>query len=200
MSRITENAMEQRLVALAKMGDPTAFEELFMLNKEKIFNLTYRYTGSRQDAEDLLQETFSRAFLSIKKFKALGDAAFSTWLYRIGINCSINFLKKHKNRRHRQVEGEIHTAAMAMVSCDKANPEEAAVISEMEQQLEAGLEQLSPKQRMIFLLKHQQGLKAREIAAHMNCSEGSIKKQLARAMEKLVNLFAAVPALVGDRQ
>lgn len=199
MSSNTECTLEQRLVALAKMGDPTAFEELFMRNKEKIFNLTYRYTGSRQDAEDLLQETFSRAFLSIGRFKALGDASFSTWLYRIGINCSINYLRKHKNRRHRQVEGQVHHVVMAAAASSQANPEETAVLAEMEQELEAGLDQLSPKQRMIFLLKYQQGFKAREIAAHMNCSEGSVKKQLARAMQKLVNLLAAAPPYVGDR-
>ena len=89
---------EQHLVGLAKLGDNNAFEELYSQNKEKIFYLTFRYTRCQQDAEDLLQETFTRAFSSIDQFMSRDDATFSTWLYRIGINCSINFIRKHKKQ------------------------------------------------------------------------------------------------------
>ena len=69
---------EGHLVALAKLGDNTAFAELYLQNKEKIFHLTFQYTRSRQDAEDLLQEIFSRAFFSIQRFNARGGATFSS--------------------------------------------------------------------------------------------------------------------------
>lgn len=175
---------EQHLVARAKSGDNTAFEELYIQNKEKIFNLTFHYTRSPQDAEDLLQETFSRAFLSIHQFNAHDSAAFSTWLYRIGINCSINFIKKRKKQMpqpelNRKIPGDA-------LACERSNPEETAALNEMLEKLEAGLDSLSPKQRMIFTLKHHEGLKAREIALLMKCSTGSVKKQLNRAMSSLV--------------
>lgn len=175
---------EQQLVTLAKLGDNTAFEKLYTQNKEKIFRLTFQYTRNQQDAEDLLQETFSRAFLSIDQFKALDKATFSTWLYRIGINCSINFINKHKKQMthpelHHKISGDTMT-------CEHSNPEEIAVFKEMVGELESSLNSLSPKQRMIFTLKHHEGLKAKEIAQLMNCSEGSVKRQLHRAMATLV--------------
>jgi RNA polymerase sigma-70 factor, ECF subfamily len=179
---------EGHLVALAKLGDNTAFEELYLQNKEKIFHLTFRYTRSRQDAEDLLQETFFRAFFSIRRFDARGGAAFSTWLFRIGINCSINFVKKHKRQMsYRENREPLPGDTM---DCEGSNPEETAAFNELVAELEAGLNSLSARQRMIFVLKHHEGLKAREIAQLMKCSEGSVKKQLNRAMAKLVKKLA----------
>jgi RNA polymerase sigma-70 factor (ECF subfamily) len=187
---------EQRLVALAKLGDNTAFEELYFLNKEKIFNLSYQYTRNHQDAEDLLQETFSRAFLAIDSFKGSGDAGFSTWLYRIGINCAINFVKKRHRHLSRTAPSDL--LPVDTMACNKANPEETASMDEMHRQLQNGLSKLSARQRMVFVLKHQQGLKTREIANHMNCSEGSVKKQLSRAVSTLMRQLSVIP--VGELQ
>lgn len=185
---------EQRLVALAKLGDHTAFEELYYMNKEKIFNLSYQYTRNMQDAEDLLQETFSRAFLSIGSFKGSGDAGFSTWLYRIGINTAINYVKKRHRHLSRTAPQEL--MPVETMACNRANPEENASMEEMNKQLENGLNTLSARQRMVFILKHQQGLKTREIAQHMDCSEGSVKKQLSRAVSALMKQFSVIP--MGD--
>jgi RNA polymerase sigma-70 factor (ECF subfamily) len=180
---------EQHLVALAKLGDNTAFEKLYLHNKEKIFHLTFQYTRNLQDAEDLLQEIFSRAFLSINQFKGVDNATFSTWLFRIGINCSINFIQKHKKQTtHWELHHEIPGDKIAR---EYSNPEETAALKEMEEELEAGLDNLSPKQRMIFTLKHHEGLKVKEIAQMMKCSEGSVKKQLHRAMSTLVKKLNA---------
>ena len=179
---------EGHLVALAKLGDNTAFAELYLQNKEKIFHLTFQYTRSRQDAEDLLQEIFSRAFFSIQRFNARGGATFSSWLFRIGINCSLNFVKKQKNQvRHREYREPLPGDTM---DCQGSNPEETAVFQEMVAHLQVGLESLSARQRMVFILKHHEGLKAREIAQLMRCSEGSVKKQLNRAMSTLVKKLA----------
>jgi RNA polymerase sigma-70 factor (ECF subfamily) len=187
---------EQHLVALAKLGDNTAFEELYIQNKGKIFHLAFQYTRSRQDAEDLLQETFSRAFVSIDQFKGLDKATFSSWLYRIGINCSINFVKKRKKQAsHPEFKHRIPGDTMA---CKRSNPEETAVFKEMLGELESSLNSLSPKQRMIFTLKHHQGLKSKEIAQLMRCSEGSVRKQLSRAMHKLAKELSPItPYLKG---
>ena len=82
------------------------------------------------------------------------------------------------------------------MACNKANPEETLTLDEMYGQLETGLDQLSPNQRMVFTLKHQQGYKAREIADHMNCSEGTVKKQLSRAVASLMKRLS--PAALGE--
>lgn len=186
---------EQRLVNLAKLGDNSAFYELYSLNKEKIFHLTYQYTQNIQDAEDLLQETFSRAFLSIAKFKADDEARFSTWLFRIGINCAINFVRKRKQHWSRTISVEfLPTESIPQTHVnEQGGPEENMVMEEMHRQLELGMAALSAKQRMIFVLKHYQGLKIKEIAEYMKCSEGSVKKQLSRAVETLMKIVTVVP-------
>ncbi len=186
---------EQRLVNLAKLGDNSAFYELYFLNKEKIFHLTYQYTQNLQDAEDLLQETFSRAFLSIEKFNANENARFSTWLFRIGINCAINFVRKRKLHVSRTIS--VDFLPMDAILHAKTNqyqgPEENMVMEEMHGQLEMGMAALSAKQRMIFVLKHYHGLKTKEIATHMKCSQGSVKKQLSRAIATLMKVLMVIP-------
>jgi RNA polymerase sigma-70 factor (ECF subfamily) len=182
---------EQRLVALAQLGDNSAFQELYRMNKEKIFKLSYQYTRNKQDAEDLMQDIFYRAFISIKKFKAHDNARFSTWLYRIGINTSINFSQRKKMRVDHHTPNDY--APLEATACKKPNPEEAAAMNDMQERLESGIDSLSPRQRMIFVLKNHQGLKIREIADHMNCSEGSIKKQLSRAVASLMKKLSMIP-------
>jgi RNA polymerase sigma-70 factor, ECF subfamily len=83
-------------------------------------------------------------------------------------------------------------------ACKKPNPEETATMKDMQQHLEKGLMNLSRKQRMIFVLKNHEGLKIREIAEHMNCSQGSVKKQLSRAVASLMNKLAMIP--VGEKR
>lgn len=184
---------EQRLVNLAKLGDNAAFYELYCLNKERIYHLAYQYTRNLQDAEDLLQEIFTRAFLSISQFKADEQARFSTWLFRIGINCSINFVKSKKFHLSRTVSSDYIPVEAIPQTNAADSPEARLLLEEMSGQLERGMTALSAKQRMIFVLKHFQGLKTKEIAEHMKCSEGSIKKQLSRAFETLMKKLAVMP-------
>jgi len=183
---------ELHLVALAKLGDNAAFKELYVMNKEKIFHLTYQYSQNLQDAEDLLQETFSKAFLSIQRFNAQDNARFSTWLYRIGINCSLNFVKKRMTLMSKTAP--THPDEVESLACKSKNPEEQAAVADLYLQLDEGLEALSANQRMVFILKHKQGLKAREIAAYMDCSEGTVKQHLSRAVASLMKRLAVVPA------
>lgn len=178
---------EHELVTRAQKGDHTAMEELFMRNKEKIFSLAYRCTGNRQDAEDLLQEIFSRAFLALmkNKFNPRANAAFSTWLYRIGINCSISFLRKNKKHYMNHLEPDEDNDPLDNVDSGDPGPEQSALKQEIRDKVNKGLNTLSAKQRMIFVLRFYQGLQVNEIAQYMKCSEGSVKKQLFRAVSKL---------------
>ncbi len=182
---------ELRLVTRAQDGDHTAMEELYMMNKESIFRLAYRYVGNRQDAEDLLQEIFSKAFVAVtkKKYTPQAGAGFSTWLYRVGINCSISYLRKHKKFvvNHQQVEYERDDDYDPLDKADAPGPgpEHSAQMLEIREQVDAGLNNLSAKQRMIFILRFYEGLQVNEIAQYMKCSAGSVKKQLFRGVAKL---------------
>lgn len=158
-----------------------------MMNKEKIFGLAFQYVRNHQDAEDLLQEIFFRAFGSLSGFDPGRGAAFSTWLYRIGINVSINFLRKKKlELKHRQAEEN----CMSQQDDCRSDPERQLLSREILESVERCLDELSPRQRMIFILKHFQGLKVREISQVMKCSEGSVKKQLFRAVKRLQGKLA----------
>lgn len=193
---------EHNLVDLAQKGDHTAMEELFMQNKEKIFNLAFRSTGNTQDAEDLLQDIFSKAFIAVRKnqYQAREDAAFSTWLYRIGINCCISFLRKNKKHflhlqqpRSGRDETEEGTDPLDTARSDDPGPEHSAQMKQVREKVNNALSLLSAKQRMIFVLRFYQGLQVNEIARHMGSSEGSVKKQLSRATAKVRERIGGTP-------
>jgi len=173
---------EDALVRAAQEGREEAFEEIFLRHRRAVADLAFRYTGNSQDAEELLQEIFVRSFLSIKSFRPMPDARFFSWLYRIGVNCSMNFVKKRKSR-------EFRSGAAAREFDGQAsrpqNPEAQYAGREMRQALNRAMAALSPAQRMIFVLKHFEQLSTQETAAHMKCSEGSVRKQLFRAVVKL---------------
>lgn len=185
---------EKTLVRAAQKGEDSAFEELYMRNKEKIAAVVYYYVGNRQDAEDLLQDIFIKAFLSINKYSPRPGAHFSSWLYRIGINISINFLKKKKRKHGFQAGPDPETLDIAAGNPHVSNPEHSALNKEIREDFQSALDYLSPQQRMVFVLKHFQGLKVGEIARSMGCREGSVRKQLFRAVSKLrtkLNYFNA---------
>lgn len=185
---------ETALVSAAQEGKESAFEELYMRNKEKIAAVVYRCVGNRQDAEDLMQDIFIKAFISIKKYQPQPGANFSSWLYRIGINCSINFLKKREKQNFYKSNPDTEVIEDVKYDRDHATPEQAALKQETREGFLIALDCLSAKQKMIFVLKHFQGLKVAEIARHMGCGAGSIRKQLYRAVlkmrEKLGSFYA----------
>ncbi len=193
------NADEHKLVALAREGDHTAMEALYMQNKEKIFSLAYRYVGNRQDAEDLLQDIFSKAFTALmeKKFTSRANAGFSTWLYRIGINCSISYLRKNKKYLQNHMDTGEETETFDSTDSGDPGPEHSALMREVRETVNSGLGSLSAKQRMMFVLRFYQGLQVNEIARYMNCSEGSVKKQIFRAVAKLREKLAFYTEGVG---
>ncbi|MCP5104130.1 MAG: RNA polymerase sigma factor, partial [bacterium] len=171
-------------------------------NKEKIFNLAYRSTGNTQDAEDLLQEIFSKAFIAVRKnqYQAREDAAFSTWLYRIGINCCISFLRKNKKhflhlqqKRNETDDGTDPPDILDTARSNDPGPEHSARMKQVREKVNKALSLLSAKQRMIFVLRFYQGLQVNEIARQMGSSEGSVKKQLSRATAKIRENIGGTP-------
>jgi len=174
---------EQTLVRLAREGDREALRILFDQNKDKIFALAYHYTKNSQDAEDILQETFIKAFRSLPKFNFQNGTRFSPWLYRIGINCSLDHLRRVKTKKNRLADVE----NLENISSEGTNSDPAVIRqkSEFREKIDQTLKTLSGQQRMVFILKHYQQLTIREIAEHLKITEGGVKKQLFRAVHAL---------------
>lgn len=181
---------ETAAVHLAQQGDTEAFRRLYEVNKRRVFAIAYRYTKNTEDAEDILQETFIKAFHSLDKFKPEKETNFSSWLNRIGINTSIDHLRKNKMKNNNSIDSD----QLPNIDSDDCttNPEEAASLREIRGQLDRSLHRLPAGQRMVFILRHYQQFSVKEIADHMKCSEGSVKKQLFRAFQAIKKQFQSL--------
>jgi len=178
---------EIALVQSAQEGSADAFKTLFEDNKRRILNLAYQYTKNLEDSEDIVQDTFIKAYHSLQTFNIRADTNFSAWLYRIGINCSIDHLRRNK----KQKDNTMPTDDIDGLSdpTESTNPHNSSHKREVREKLEQVLNTLTKRQRMIFILKHYQELSIKEIAEYMNCSEGSVKKQLFRAVSVIKKHF-----------
>ena len=175
------------LVQSAQDGSADAFKLLFKDNKRRILSLAYQYTKNLEDSEDIVQDTFIKAYHSLEKFKVGADTNFSAWLYRIGINCSIDHLRKNKKQKDNIMPTDDINGLSGPT--DTTNPDNTQHKREVREKLEQVLDILTKRQRMIFILKHYQELSIKEIAEYMECSEGSVKKQLFRAISVLKKHF-----------
>ncbi len=172
-----KGARDAELVARSKAGDTVAFGELVRRYQKPVFRIVLRMVKSQDDADDLTQDTFVRAYRGLKTFKEEYD--FHPWLYRIAVNQAINFI----NRRKRQAavdledvpEGDIKTGP------EPESPMQAASRRELLDQLEGALGSLPDDQRTVFLLRVQEGLSYEEIAKAMGTPKGTVMSRLARA-------------------
>jgi len=177
------NTNDKLLILLAKQGHESAFRELYETNYEMIYRLAYRYVKSLPDAEDILQETFIKAFKAIQKFDFNISSNFSAWIYQICVRCSYDYHRKRKKRKSDQTASlsEMYTEPEAQNS----SPENLAISNQTMQQVKNAMNVLSPKQRIIFELRHLQHNALKEIADRMQVSPSTVKKQLERAVAKL---------------
>ena len=179
------NMNEKLVVLLAIQGDESAFRELYETNYERIYRLAWRYSKSQQDAEDIMQETFVKAFKSIKKFDFNISTSFSAWIYQIGINCSIDHFRKRKKRKADRTDSL--TDSYREPEDPDTSPEKTVIAKQAISQVNDALDILTPKQRMIFDLRHLQHKALKEISDHLQCSQSTVKTQLQRAVTKLRN-------------
>jgi len=177
------NKNDKLLILLAKQGNESAFRELYETNYEMIYRLAYRYVKSQPDSEDVLQETFIKAFKAIPKFNFDISTNFSAWIYQICVRCSYDF---HRNRKKRKSD---QTASLSEIYTEPesqdASPEKLAITNQAVQQVKNTLNILSPKQRIIFDLRHLQHKTLKDIAERLHVSPSTVKKQLERAVAKL---------------
>ena len=174
---------EEMAIVLAKDGHSDACRHLYDQNRERVFRMAYRYARSLEDAEDILQETFIKAFRGIGKFHFRSGSSFSSWITRICIHCSIEHLRKTKRVRLAESIPVQHLALEP--ASTGVNPEKSIETNQRKDYLNSVLNCLAPKQRLIFDLRFRDHLAVRDIAAHLSCSESTIKTQLSRAVAKL---------------
>jgi RNA polymerase sigma-70 factor (ECF subfamily) len=170
-------------VVLAKEGDREAFRRLYEEHRERVFRTACRYTASRQDAEDILQETFIKAFSRIRTFDFRISPNFASWLAAICVNTALDDLRRRGRRRGSQ---HISLADLpAEIPAGDPSPEAGAARRLAVARIRETLRVLSPGQRTVFDMRFTEHLDIREIAAALGCSESSVKTQLARALAKL---------------
>lgn len=177
---------ELGLVEKAQRGDQEAFSKLVEEYQGLIYNLAYRMCGEREEACDISQEAFLRAYEHLKKFQK--RAKFSTWLYRIAINVAINHLKK---KRPQDIPLEEIT-----LSGQSPGPRREAESRELQEMVKGAIVKLPPLYRAVVVLYHQQGLSYEEIAAYTGCPLGTVKVHLFRAKEILRKILGE--ALEGE--
>lgn len=174
---------DETTIHLAKEGQPEAFRTLFDRNRESVYGLALRYVRSPQDAEDVMQETFIKAFKGIRRFDFKVGSSFAAWLGTICVHCAIEHLRRTRRRRE-EVHMSLSDLPQEPASTDPS-PERAAIARRSLSDVERAYRQLSPSQQVIFDLRHRQHLDIKEIAARMDCSESNIKTQLGRSVAKL---------------
>ena len=172
-------ADEVELVAKAKDGDRAAFDELVRLTHAGVYTLAYRLTGNEEDARDVAQETYLRAYRSIRRFR--GDARFSTWLYRITANCASTHLARRSRDRHESL-GEDDVLADERAEVD---PEHRLGAADDRERLQVALQSLPAEMRAVVVLRDVYDLPHEAIAAELGISEGAAKVRLHRARRKL---------------
>ena len=177
--------MDTELVRKAAAGDSDAVEQLVLSYEKPIYNLCLRMCGNADDAMDLTQETFLKAWRSLGSFRA--DAAFSTWLYRLCSNLCIDHLRREQKRKvlPLQVEDSDGDERPLDVPDPAAGPEERLSAQEDRQQVAAALQSLEPEYREALTLRVLHDLSYADIAAVLQVREGTVKSRIARAREKM---------------
>ena len=177
---------EGTLVAEAKAGSYAAFEELVSRYEKKIYRLALNITGSPEDAEDVLQESFLKSFEHLPEFRE--DSRFYTWLVRIAVNEGLMKLRKRRTGREVPIEDAVGEDGEVMpreFTDWKPNPEQLTAQAEMERILQDAARTLSPAFRTVFHLRDVEGLSTEETAELLNISVGAVKARLFRARLRL---------------
>jgi RNA polymerase sigma-70 factor (ECF subfamily) len=177
---------EMELVKQARKGDLAAYDELVRRYQERIYATVYHMTANHEDANDLAQEAFIKAFQALKSFK--GGSSFYTWVYRIAVNKTINFLKQRRNKGQMSLDdldfNAEHDPDLVALISDKT-PRREVGLAELQEKLNAAMQKLSEPHRLAVTLHDVQGLSHEEIAKIMDCNVGTVRSRLFYARQQL---------------
>ena len=194
--RMQARAPEVELIREAQAGSRAAFDALVRQYEQQVLRLALHLTGSEHDAEDIYQEAFLKAYRYLGNFRF--ECSFYTWIYRIVTNLCLDQLRRRKTRREDHAVVLNHSGEemdlLASVSDDRAfsNPAKELDRKVLGERIQAALEKLTPRERMVFELKHYQGLRLRTIGEMLSTTEETAKNTLFRATKKLRTQLAGL--------
>lgn len=179
---------EAATIRAAQAGDAEAFERLVRSCDQQVLRLAMNLLRNPDDARDVYQETFLRAYRNLGNFRF--DCSFSTWVYRIAANLCLDQLRKRRARRTESSvmdtkEGEVDRLTEVPEGRPQADPQRAAYNRELQSRIESALGLLTPRERLVFELRHFQGMRLREIGEALGSSEEAAKNCLFRATQKM---------------
>jgi RNA polymerase sigma factor (sigma-70 family) len=185
-SAVVQQGDERKLVTRAQAGDISAYDDLVRRYQERIYATIYHMTSNHEDANDLAQDTFIKAYRALQSFK--GDSSFFTWVYRIAVNKTINFLKQRKKRTQMSLNdldfnAEHDPDLVALVS--EKNPRRDLNLAELQQKLNEAMQKLSDVHRLVVTLHDVQGLAHDEISKILDCNTGTVRSRLFYARQQL---------------
>ena len=177
---------EMVLVQRARQGDLPAYDELVRRYQERIYATVYHMTSNHEDANDLAQEAFIKAYQALKSFK--GGSSFYTWVYRIAVNKTINFLKQRKNKAQMSLDdldfnAEHDPDLVALIS--EKTPRREINLAELQEKLNEAMQKLSEPHRLVVTMHDVQGMSHEEIAKVMDCNIGTVRSRLFYARQQL---------------
>src|SRR5215467_2052337 len=181
-----------QLIRAAQQGDAAAFEQLVYQYDRAVLRVAIHLTGSTEDGKDIYQEAFLRAYLKLPRFRF--ECSFYTWIYRIVTNLCLDHLRRKRHRYSTVVfspDGKQHDVS-DQVSDERplANPEHSFVARVLHEHFIRALAMLSPRERMVFELRHYHGMQLKTVAGILNTTEGTAKNTLFRATQKLRSQLA----------
>jgi RNA polymerase sigma-70 factor (ECF subfamily) len=185
-------------IARARRGDRDAFQVLVERHSRAVFRLAWRMTGNDMDAEDMVQETFLRAWKQMSRFD--GRASLGTWLHRICANCALDHIRAKKRKQETSGtvdDGDETSDRLANMPHKGPSPERLAQSSEITAMLLPALEELSEMERTAFVMRHYEGLPIEEISRALGVEAGAAKHSVFRAVQKLRR--ALEPAVSGSQ-
>jgi RNA polymerase sigma-70 factor (ECF subfamily) len=176
------------LVSRAAGGDASAFQSIVEQHRSMVYRVAYQFAGNHYDAEDIAQEVFIKVYRSLDRFRQ--DAQLTSWLYRIVMNACID----HRRRRGSASVALNEEAEQRLLNTpeETPGPEDRAYAGELGQVLESEIARLPDGQRVVFVMRHYQGLKLSEIADALGLAEGTVKRQLHAAIHRLRAALASV--------
>lgn len=191
--RLREADDDWNVVRRVQAGEVAAFDQLILKYRTRIFGVVYNLTSNREDAADLTQDAFIKAFQSIQRFQ--GQSSFFTWLYRIAINATLSYLRKNRTRSffslERIDESEPVSKEVIEALTDKTGVERDAYVRELQERLNEAMQKLSINHRTVVTLFEIDGLSHQEIAEIMDCSVGTVRSRLHYAKQLLQAEMAA---------
>jgi RNA polymerase sigma-70 factor (ECF subfamily) len=183
------------LIVQAAAGDHSAFHMLVERHRSMVYRVAYQFAGNHHDAEDIAQEVFIKVYRSLNRFRQ--DAQLTSWMYRIVMNACIDHRRRHSPAGAAPF-GEEAELKMLNTPGEAPDPEERAYAGELGKVLDAEIKRLPPGQRIVFVMRHHQGLKLNEIASALGLAEGTVKRQLHAAVHRLRQALTMANVTAGE--